>query len=258
MIEAPTPKKEAAPVFEVITVARIEELKEGLTERTGVDFRELPVDVVRQGDAIFDCLEAQIKLQQKVPWPTLEPLLLGRGYVFHAYDEDSAAVIRAIAEEQGVEMDGKLPGFAYNLGGQHIVYLCPPEDHAATLAASYAKKEGVEEGVVPENAQPFLKDLAEKYFFHEVGHTVHLSLLNDNARKWWDDFVFSFPDLVERVREVQKDKFPDPSMVRVSDEAFADLFGAEVAYGKGKSRLGSHPDAEEGLQLLLKHYGFSL
>lgn len=251
-------ENEVLESVDIISEKRIEELKLDLSYRIGFDLTELPIKSVKAGDPIYDCLALQTKLQQVMPWSLIEPKLLHAGFDFNNLDRKSAEIITGIAQESGIKIDGSLPGFVYNLGGRQIIYLNPPKIAIADLARRYALKEGIDPAEVQDDPTEFISNLAEHYLPHEVGHSIELCLLTARARNYWANIVMDNEELVNKVIEVQKDKASDFSMIRVPEEAFADLFAAEYVYGCGNSRIGSFPHEESVLRKILKYIGLKI
>jgi hypothetical protein len=207
-------------IFDPIDQKRLEELKLTLAENTGIDFSELPVYVSNPGEFLFDLYEAQIKLYQKIgDWKACAKLLYAAGYRFNPIPADADLQMRAIAQRHGVVLDGRMPGFIYNIGGKAVVYMGIKESEVRGMAEKYALKEGEADRkfVSLEEAKEYIRSLAEKYFYHEVGHTIYVRILNPKVIKIWETQVLSNQQLVDWVIEAQKDKHPNIENIPVAN-----------------------------------------
>jgi hypothetical protein len=123
------------------------------------------------------------------------------------------------------------------------------------MAAKYAAKERDE--IVfdtKEDAKRYLEYLAEKYFYHEVGHFMY-PRLSDAGKAMWEDFVLRNEDLQSRVIEVQSDKHPNVSSMPIAEEAFADALVEIGSRGKFKNRLGEYLEGKDLIVQILRAEG---
>lgn len=255
-------KSETEPLsyFEPITAEDLSKRVKALSEQIGIDYSNLPIDIARPGSPLFDSFEAQTRLQQVIPWDQLHPTLESRGINLAERNSATALALRQLAREAGITLDGTMPGFVYNIGGSRVIYFAIHPDSILPMAQKYAQKEGVdpESLTTIEQAQKFLETLAVKYLYHELGHTTYRFVLDENEQAGWSKTVDQFPDLYEKVIEVQLDKYPSPEHILVAEEAFADLFSEVVTNGEIENRLGKHDEAQRVLKNLLINKGFTL
>lgn len=248
----PTKEREIYPTFEPISQEKLEELKKELSDNTDCDFSLLPIVVTRPGESLFDHQEAKLKLYMKAGSVQAFNELLEK----YNISRPNAETFREIAKKEGIILDDTFPGFAYSLGGEVIFYPAIREDKVLEMARKYSHKEGEEINFnTTEEAKSYLESLAEKYFYHEIGHTVYQLILNDAEREIWEKIVLSNKELSQRVIEIQIDKHPNPESIPVANEAFADMFSEVVTKGKEKNRLGNWPREKEMLVEILQRIG---
>lgn len=60
----------------------------------------------------------------------------------------------------------------------------------------------------------------------------------------WDSYIQQHPDIQRQVREFQGNKYPDPTQIPVSEEAFCDYFVNIASNKQTVSRLGLNDEAE--------------
>lgn len=119
------------------------------------------------------------------------------------------------------------------------------------MAKKYAMKEKEKKNFeTSEEAIRYIRTLAEKYFFHEVGHLVYENLEPEKKKKW-EDYLSKHKKIREAVIRVQEDKYDNIERMRVSGEAFADFF-IEVIREGVVSRLGSNKEAVNKIKDLLR------
>lgn len=253
-------EQEPQNFFEPIDQVKIKELKQNLATESGVDLSEVEVNITKPGEFLFDLYEAQTKLYNKVgDWNKCVKLLRAHGYTFDPIPENADKIMRQVALENGVELNGRMPGFIYNIGGHHIIYFAIHKDEILSMAQKYTGKEHDEitfTGI--EQAKQYLSELAEKYFYHEVGHSVYLFLLPEQIQDMWDDYINNNSTLKQKVIDVQKDKHPNPESIPVGNEAFADIFAEIITRGRIKNRLGEHTEATQIAKMILQKLGFKL
>ncbi len=240
------------PMFDPISNEKLEQMRQQLSDATGLDFEDIPVEIAHPGEPRFDIFEAQTKLyEQSRNWGHCVEILRKGGYNFNPDEPGAPALVRRIAENEGVDLDDSFSGFVYNIGGNRIMYVSIREDRVVEIAQKYAAKEGEAEQEFKnlDDAKKYLQELAEKYFYHEFGHTVYLNFLDAETKNVWDSLVKNNQDLVRKVIEVQKDKHPNIESIPIGNEAFADVF-AKILTGQ-KSRLGDNAEAETFVKKLL-------
>jgi len=251
-------QKEKIRSFVPITAGRLIELKKQLTGRVGVDFSTIPTTVSRPGEFYFDLYEAQTKLYKKMGWRNLADELKSQGYDFQNIPKDADQKMRNLAEKNDVILDGTMDGFVYNIGGHHIIYMGIKPEQVVPMAKKYARKEGLNESIIDTNekAREYLSELSEKYFYHELGHTIYLYLLTPQEQADWDKTILEQPELAKKVEEAQRDKHPDINSIPIGNEAFADIFSSVVTNGKIKNRLGKQSRSSKHLAQILRQKGF--
>lgn len=257
--ELPNQERKSWPMFKPINETAVETLKNRISQNLGFDFSGLPVTIDRPGDYRFDYQEAQTKLYLKSgSLEDYKKLLEKYGLDFSNIPPSGDKLIRDIAQKEGVVLDDTFQGFVYNLGGRHIMYVTIREDRVMEMAEKYKDKEHGEMEIENiENAKRYLRSLAEKYFYHEAGHTIFKFLINSTDQNTWSDFVNNNDNLKTRVIEVQKDKHPSIEAIPIADEAFADLL-TEIASPDNTNRLGDFPEALLLLKKILIDSGFNL
>ena len=258
--------REQAEFFEPIDQNRLEELAEEFSQECGIDLTQFSIKVSKPGEASFDTLEILTKMQEKYGPKKVADRLRGYGVDLSKrfdHTDENAKKMMEIGRQEGLEIDGVLKGLVYNTNG-NITYTAIREDQAENLAAIYSKKEGEEKKFVDmEEAKNYLRNLAEKYLYHELGHSVFRKIITEPAdRQAWFEAVGSSPELAKELFELQKDKYPNSQlpdiMPIIIDEAFAEIFSSAATKGKITSRVSSYPEIEETLKNLLKKYGFKL
>jgi hypothetical protein len=238
---------EPSEYFEPIDQAKIDALKQNLIKEAGLDVTNINVDITKPGEFLFDLYEAQTKLYNKIgDWNKCIKLLKKSRYTFDPIPPNADKIMRRVALENGVELNGRMPGFIYNIGGHHIIYFSIAPEDVVPMAQKYAGKEHDEiEFYSQEVAKKYLQELAEKYFYHEIGHSVYLHMLPEEIQELWDDYVNANEQLREGVIRVQKDKHPTVESIPVGNEAFADIFAEIITNGRMRNRLGEHTEATE-------------
>lgn len=239
--------KEVGEYFEPISETHLEDLKMDLQKRLGIEeLSDLPTKVVNPGDYLFDFQEAQNKLYMHAKsFDAYKAILAKYGLEFplRLNEADSVQALREVAQKEDVELDGTFPGFAYNIAGKFIMYPAIKNEEILNMANKYSGKEGMNRSFDNEiEARAFLKELAEKYFYHEVGHFVYMHLLSQDSLNEWDIEILANEDIVQKVLEVQKDKHPNPESIPICNEAFADFFGEYSNPGNYDNRLGNWPE----------------
>lgn len=261
-MEAPIQeKKENIPNFRSITPEKVKSLLKEISENMGVDFTEFPVDIVGPGDLLFDFQEVQTKLYKKTGgWNEYMEFLKQNGFSIPLkFDRETVDNLKMVALKEGVELDGYFDGFVYNLGGIKVMYTDIPKNKVIETAQKYAKKEHEEiKFETIEQAEEYIKLLAEKYLPHEIGHTVYLRMLPVSLRKQWDDFVDENEDLKQKVVEIQIDKHPTVDSIPVANEAFADVFASIVTHRLVTNRLGEQKQSVALLRRMLESMGFKI
>ena len=248
------------PMFEPINEATIQALKTKISENLGFDFSELRVTIARPGDHLFDYHEAQLKLYLKSGSFKNYKKLLEKYNFFPSLtvSPDDTLFLRDMARKEGVILDDTFQGFVYNIGYARIMYVAIREDKVMEMALKYkAKEQDKIELKNIESAKMYLRNLSEKYFYHEIGHTVFGLLISESDRTVWSDLVKRSDELKARVVEIQKDKHPSVESIPVAEEAFADLL-VEVGSLDQKNRLGDFPEAIELMRRILLKNGFHL
>lgn len=253
--------KENASSFRPITLEKVNLLLEEISENTGINFTEFPVDIVGPGDLLFDFQEVQTKLYKKIGgWNEYLGLLRQNGFsIPPLFDRQTVEQLRQLGLKEGVELDGCFDGFIYNLGGMKIMYTDIPEDRVIEVAKKYSQKEHEEiKFETVDQSKEYIKTLAEKYLSHEIGHAVYMHMLSTVLRQEWDDFVDKNEDLKQRVIEVQKDKHPNIGSIPIANEAFADIFSSIVVSSLLLNRLGKQEQAVALLKDILGQIGFRI
>lgn len=230
--------------FEVLTAEEAERIL-GELDLTpeGVNLK-----MVQPGDDFFDQFEAQQNLlygRCGSDWEKYLELLEE-----HGLDPSNVQIdeLRRVAEEEGVGLRGELPGFCLTAGGEEIIFFAIREDKVLEMAQKYARKEGFAgEMTTPEEGKKFLREVAEKYLLHEVGHVFYRFADQDK----WREYIASRPDLQARVIEVQRDKYADEAQIPVAAEAFADFFIDYATEGRLVSRLGHDEKARKKMLAVL-------
>jgi len=224
--------------FDVISQDRINSYTQQIQDKTGVDLSGLKVSITRPGEALFDKEEIKYKYFTLIDNnPQLEPLaeLIGQ------YEDDSEKVsiekLRESAKSLGIMLEGRLPGFALTSEDNHIVFLSIQEKDILSMAQKYAVKEGEQKSFTGiDEAKSYLESIAERAFFHEVGHVVYSQREQEGKVSGWETFVDSSPEIQEQVGILQEDKHPDED-IPTADEAFADFFMDAATNGRLTSRL---------------------
>ena len=250
--------RESVPMMEPITDRRILELRKEIEDNLLINLDWLPIIVSHPGEFEFDLYEAQTKLYNHIgSWPECVHLLRSHGYDFNNVRPGSEKIMRQVALENGVILDDRYSGFAWNIGGRKIIYMAIREDDVVSMANRYAVKE--QDTIVFTNkkdALEYIRNLAEKYFFHEIGHTFHLVIMSDEERQKWRALISSNTTLIDAVNRVQADKHPQGS-IPVAAEAFADIFSKVASNGKYDNRLGTYEGEETYVRDLIDNYALN-
>jgi|GEM_PF-4564583 len=251
------------PRFLQITEERLEELKKELSASTGVDFTALSTRIVSPGDPMFDTLELYGKLFSKnVNQPEILEAVRKNVGKYRVFEKDGIDAMREMAKNMGIEADGALEGLVYTVVKKIIVYPTVLRKNMISMARTYAAKEGISGEIKNEKeAEELLRQLAEKYFFHEAGHIVYFTFPKEFTSRW-EIIANNNPKLISRVLEVQENninseigKHSSHRPVLVGREAFADIFSEIVTHGKMKNRLGDFPEETEFVKQSLQVTG---
>lgn len=240
--QEPSPPTESIKSIDLISEAEIASVRQDTEARTGLDLSNLQVAISRPGEERFDRIEIQHKLLNEKcggDWDVFEAKY---GFI----NQMPIGELREAVKEEGIALDGRLPGFAMTTDGSgEITFLMPPEDHAQTLAEYYATQRGDRLAFInPQASGEYLQSLAKEAYMHEIGHTYYESLGAENQEKW-AEFIEQNPQIQRRVIEIQQNKYADPSQIPVSEEAFCDYFVNIASNRDVVSRLGTNPEAEK-------------
>ncbi len=253
-------RRENIPVYEPISKEEIEFLKSDIEQNIGADISQLPIKTSRPGEYFFDLFEARLKLYHQFnDHKSFIAFMEGRGYDFSKFNPDDDRRMVEAAIDRGIQLDGSMKGFAYNISGYRILYFAVRENDILSKANEYAAKEhdGIEFSDKIE-AEEYLHMLAVKYFYHEVGHSMYIQMINNKLKANWISFVRNNPQLQAAVREVQKDKHPKLDAQLIANEAFAEIFTDIGSRGRFSNRLGNHPEATEFATMILRAEGFDI
>lgn len=265
--ENPSPEsRELADFIDPISQERLQQMVDQFSRELGVDLSFISVRVVRPGDLSFDFLEILSKFQGKYGLKKVVPQLLTHGIDFNKPFEHSPNNIKKMREAafaEGLPIDGVLSGFVYNTSG-NIFYTAIKADHLQELAETYSRKEREEKNFPTlESAREYMNMLAEKYLYHEIGHSVlRLMPISDDDLQAWAQTMSSDTVMQEEIIDLQKDKFPTADRKEliqiILHESFAEIFSRVATQGKADARLTSHPEAEELMKRILQKLGFKL
>lgn len=236
--------------FVPISLEKADQIKRNLAESFKLNpIRHVVVKIYEPGDDQFDIIEIQLKLRKKcASEQDLENLLLLKyNFNVNAVPEDYASIFRDIAKKEDIYLNGIIPAYiciSKNPEKEPVIeYYAIAQDNILNLANSYAKKEGVQENFGEdshEEAERFLAELAQKYLYHEIGHFIYEKYLNKEVKEFWDQEVTNNKDLVNKIVDIQSDKYASPEDIPTGDEVFAEFF-TEVS-GGGKNRLGNYSE----------------
>lgn len=248
-------KKENKPeYFDVITEAEINEFKRELKEEFDIDLSNISINILHPGDMLYEHYEIQQALFLKCnsDFGKMVDLIIK-----HGYDPNDLKIdqFKDIAQKESIVLEGKFPGFAMTSGDDEIIFLGMKEENVIEMAEKYALKEGKEQIEFSDigEAKGFLKSMGKKYFLHEAGHVVYKRFAK-SLQTEWDSFVEKYPDLKNKVIELQKDKYNNDEQIPISEEVFADFFIDVASRDEMISRLGENKEASEMLRALItKH-----
>lgn len=241
----PPPAKENETIFENtsyegITQETIDEKMKDIQEKFNLDLSDVKVSSTKPGEDLFDQYEIQYKWLQKVDFDFEKYLESIRK---HGYDTEDIPTnnLKDIAREEGIILEGKIPGFATTAGKDEIIFFAIKDCDVLEMARKYAAKEGESQSDFSdrEEAVEYLKGLNEKAFFHEIAHIIY----SREDFKEWDDFINTNETIKEKVIELQSDKYGDAEQIPISEEAFADFAIEILSEGKIISRLGTNQEA---------------
>ena len=116
------------------------------------------------------------------------------------------------------------------------------------------------DGSLTEEAKEYISALAEKYFYHELGHSVYRKICTTIGRQQWSRAVGMNSDLINEIYDLQREKYPGSDAAALGpvlfDEAFAEIFSTVATSGKVNGRVSAYPNEEELLRDLLIKHGF--
>lgn len=139
------------------------------------------------------------------------------------------------------------------VGNNEIIFFAVKDSNAIEMATEYAKKEDkpqIFENV--KDAIAYLKELANKAFFHEIAHIIYK---RNNFDKWeeWNKYIEEHPEIKEKVIRIQKDKYRGiEEEIPIKEEAFADFAVDILSSGCIISRLGKNKEAIDKIKAYLK------
>lgn len=241
----PPPAKEHETIFENtsyegIAQETIDEKMKEIQEKFNLDLSDVKVSSTKPGEDLFDQYEIQYKWLQKVDFDFEKYL---ENIQKHGYNPENIPTknLKDIAIEEGIILEGRLPGFAMTAGKDEITFFAIKDCYVLEMAKKYAEKEGESqlEFNSKEEAVVYLKGLNEKAFFHEIAHIIY----SRGDFKEWDDFINTNELIKEKVIELQSDKYGDAEQIPISEEAFADFAIEILSDGKIISRLGTNQEA---------------
>ncbi len=243
------------PVSDITVRSLIDSLQLGIW----LDLRALKVSINRPGDYRFDFHEAQTKLYMKCGGLEGYKNLLkkyGLSFPLKKDTTDKSALLFTIAAKEGIVLDARMAGFTYNSGASDLMFMAIRTDGLVEMARKYARIERDSAQIQDvEHAKRYLENLAEKYFYHEVGHFIYGHTLTQTQLSTWDNAVRARQDIVERVYDIQRDKHPSKESIPVENEAFADIFSALVQSTRHGKRLGNQPALENLATEMLEQIG---
>lgn len=161
---------EVASTAEVITEVEITDLQKEVERNIGPKLANVTVDILRPGDEQFDRIEIQHKLLVEKCGGDWDTFVEKYGFINQVPVEE----LKPAVAQEGVLLDGKLPGFVMvTEGSGRITFLMPPEEHASYLAEYYAtqRQENLHFNT-PQEATEYLRSLAREAYFHETGHNL--------------------------------------------------------------------------------------
>ncbi|MBU3924899.1 hypothetical protein KJ854_03105 [Patescibacteria group bacterium] len=244
-------EKEKQNIFDIISKEKINEYKKEIEDNNKIDLSDININILHPGDNLYDHYEIQQKLFLKCNSDFSKMINLIKEY---NYDPNDVTIdeFRDIAKKEGIVLEGKFPSFAMTDGDSDINFMGIKEENVIEMAKKYALKENEQQSDFSniEEAENYLESLGEKYFLHEVGHTVYKKLKIFLQEKW-KKFIENNFDLKKKVTKVQEDKYNDEEQIPIDQESFADYFIDVSSNGKLISRLGENNEAVEKIKSLL-------
>lgn len=223
----------------------------------GIDISNITVESLTPDDLDFVFIElfgeVRRKLQESERGKEAKALLN-----LHKTNPEKALVkLRELAKSLDIKEKGELPGFIYTVGDK-IIYSVFDSSRSIDLATRYARKEQQNLSFINESeAIEYLKYLAEKYLYHEVGHIVYAKIPLPIKAEWLS-YIIEREDVLKRVREVQSDNINDAMPIPTqANEAFADIFVEIASHKKFSNRLGDFVEEREEVEKILESLGFS-
>jgi hypothetical protein len=228
-----TPTKEIAPesdYFHVVDQKTVDQKLEKV-EELGIDLGPNSVSLVEPGDYLFDFNETQYKLTRK--YGNHEKVIEILTEYGLTEDEANRERFEKVAEDEQIDLNGELPGFAMTTGTE-IIFFAIKRENAVDMAKKYVQKERSDEQILSqEDAESYLKTLGEKALYHELGHLIYGQV--DHTE--WDKNIEKSPEIKQRVIEIQKDKYETEDQIPVAEEAYAEKLTEILSEGKFKSRV---------------------
>lgn len=231
--------------YQVITQEQIKTYIQQLKAK-GIDISNIGVHLANPGDNLFSQYEVQTKLMQKYAsdWNSYMQIIRA-----HGFDENNLTVsdLHHIAKLEGITLEGKLPGFTITAGTDEIIFFGIKRENVIEMAQKYAKKHGDYQVDVAseEKALTYLQSLAKEALFHEAGHVAYARLAEQKIEDW-NAYIDVNPDISQRVKVLQRDKYDDESQIPVAEEAFADGLVKYVSSGD----MGRLDVGKEGVLLI--------
>jgi hypothetical protein len=247
--------EEARPeekVYELITQGQIDTILAKLQSEFDIDLERVTIHSTKPGDPLFDQYEIQHKLLQKYG-SNFEALLTTIQRYGYNPSEITVEELRNVASNEGIILDGSLPGFAMTAGDDEIIFFAVKGSNAIEMAKKYAAKEG--ESLPPftdtECAIIYLRWHAERAFFHEVAHIIY----SRGEFPEWESYIRTRPEITKKVIELQSDKYSDVSSIPIAEEAFAEFAVAVLSDDLCTGRLGENREATEKVRKIIKTKG---
>jgi hypothetical protein len=133
----------ASEFFHVLDQETVDKRLEKVKKEIGIDLDPNSVSLVRPGDYLFDFNEIQYKLTQKYgDLEKVEEILTQYG--FGEEEKLDRESIKKIAEDEKINLNGELPGFAMTTGNE-IIFFAIKRGNTVDMANRYAQKEGINE-----------------------------------------------------------------------------------------------------------------
>ena len=231
-----------------------------LSERWGIDLGNVPMRIARPGDDLFNRYETIFTLMMRVGGMRKAEKrvreILGKGRRFKT-SEVTVEDLVMIRRDEKIELRGELPGLSLmDDDPWRVMFFSVKEENVLEIVAREMENAGKKMSFdsIPE-AVEYLRGLAKDLFFHEAGHVVYgqWGKFDERKRRWFE-FMMSQVGMMDKVREIQREKYPDGKVPRgtVIEEGFVEYFQGVVTNGEVKSRLGENKAATDLVESLIE------